>query len=303
MDKSLKKLAVLYADVSGSTRLYEQYGDTIARADMSACIQLLDDVCTGMSGEALKTIGDEIECAFADPIKAALAASEMQAGLRRAGEEGEFQMGILHIKIGWHYGNVAWRGNDLIGEAPVTAQQVIGLAKADEILTSKHAIDALPEALFPDVHVINRIPAEAWDGEIVVYKMPWEQSGDETQIASKPHMHAAPIELACVLEYGAQRVRIDSDNHACVIGRGRQVTLQVAGRLTSRQHAQIALRSGRFNIRDESTNGTFIVYDDGTRTHLRREEDVLSGSGTIGFGSAPEDDPDGSIRFECSGGA
>ena len=36
MDKSLKELAVLFADVSGSTRLYEKYGDAIARADMAA---------------------------------------------------------------------------------------------------------------------------------------------------------------------------------------------------------------------------------------------------------------------------
>jgi len=38
MDKSKKQLAVLYADVSGSTRLYEQYGDAIARADLALCI-------------------------------------------------------------------------------------------------------------------------------------------------------------------------------------------------------------------------------------------------------------------------
>lgn len=48
MDKSLKQLAVLYADVSGSTRLYEQYGDTIARADMAACIELLDSTARGL---------------------------------------------------------------------------------------------------------------------------------------------------------------------------------------------------------------------------------------------------------------
>ena len=86
MDKSLKNLAVLFADVSGSTRLYEQYGDIIARADMAACIQLLADISTGLDGETIKTIGDEIMCAFEDPIKAALTGTEMQAGLLKAAQ-------------------------------------------------------------------------------------------------------------------------------------------------------------------------------------------------------------------------
>jgi adenylate cyclase len=299
MDKSLEKLAVLYADISGSTRLYEQYGDAIARADMSKCIDLLRNVAKGLSGETLKTIGDEIMVAFAEPVKAALAATEMQASLRRVGEEGAFQMGILHIKIGWHYGPVAWRGDDLIGETPVTAQQIIKLAKADEILTSKQAIDTLPPPLFPEVHPIDHVAAEAFEGELLVYKMPWERTGDETQISSKPRLQAAPVETVLVLDYEGRQVRVDNRNNACVVGRGRHVNLQVNGRLTSRQHAEINLRHGRFSIRDESTNGTFVVLQDGTRTHLRREEGMLTGRGTLGFGSWPEDDPGGSVGFDC----
>lgn len=301
MDKSLSELAVLYADVSGSTRLYEQYGDTIARADMAACIKLLDAAGRGLSGETLKTIGDEIMVAFAEPVKAALAATEMQASLRRAGEDKEFQMGVLHIKVGWHFGKVAWRGDELVGEAPVTAQQIINLAKADEILTSRQSVDAIPQPLFPDIHPIERVPAEAWDGELEIYKMPWEQTGDETQISSKPRMQAVNAEVALDLLYDGKKVRIDTQNTSCAIGRGKQANLQVNGKLTSRQHAHISYRSGRFNIRDESTNGTFVVQSDGARKHLRREEGVLSGKGTLGFGSWPEEDPGGSVTFDCSG--
>lgn len=300
MDKSLPQLAVLYADVSGSTRLYEQYGDTVARADMAACIQLLSNAAKGLGGETLKTIGDEIMVGFSEPVKAALSATEMQASLRRAGEENAFQMGILHIKIGWHYGKVAWRGEDLIGEAPVTAQQIINLAKADEILTSRQSVDAIPQPLFPDIHPIERVAAEAWDGELEIYKMPWEQTGDETQISSKPRMQAINAEIVLDLVYAGKKVRIDPRNTVCVVGRGKQANLQVNGKLTSRQHAEVNYRNGRFSIRDESTNGTYVVQSDGERVHLRREEGILTGKGTLGFGSWPEDDPGGSVSFNCS---
>jgi adenylate cyclase len=301
MDKSLKQLAVLYADVSGSTRLYEQFGDAIARTDLALCIEMLRDIASGLSGETLKTIGDEIMVAFAEPVKAALCATEMQAGLRRSGEEGVFKMGVLHIKIGWHYGSVVWRDNDLIGEAPITAQQIIKLAKADEILTSRQAVDTLPPPLFPDIHPIEKVPAEAWNGELAIFKMPWERTGDETQISSRPRLSATAGEIALVVNYGEQRLRIDSRNSSCSVGRGKQAGLQVNGRLTSRQHAELSFRNGRFYLRDESTNGSYVVAEDGARKHLRREEDVLSGRGRIGFGAWPDDDADGSVAFDCGG--
>lgn len=301
MDKNLKHLAVLYADISGSTRLYEQYGDAIARADMAACIELLAEAARGLGGEPLKTIGDEIMIAFVEPVKAALAATEMQATLRKAGEEGRFRMGVLHIKIGWHYGAVAWRDADLIGEAPVTAQQIIKRAKADEILTSEQAVATLPAPLFPDIHPFESVTAEAWNGELRIFKMPWEQTGEETQISSRPRVAAMQVELALNITYAGGKLRVDPRRPGCTIGRGRQADVQVNGRLTSRQHAQITLRNGRFYLRDESTNGSYLVDGDGGRKHLRREEDVLSGHGRIGFGAWPDEDPEGSIEFDCVG--
>ena len=300
MDKSLKQLAVLYADVSGSTRLYEQYGDTIARTDLAACIEILIEAARSLGGETLKQIGDEIMVAFVEPVKAALAATEMQAGLRKAGEDGRFQMGVLHIKIGWHYGAVLWRDNELLGEAPITAQQIIKLAKADEILTSQQAVATLPPPLFPDIHPIESVPAEGWSGELRIFKMPWEQTGEETQISSRPRLAPAAVEFALTVTHAGGKLRVDTRNAGCTVGRGKQADVQVNGRLSSRQHAEISLRNGRFYLRDESTNGSYVVDDEGNRKHLRREEDVLAGAGRIGFGAWPDDDPDGAIRYEVS---
>jgi hypothetical protein len=290
---------VLFADVSGSTRLYEQHGDALARADLAACIDLLADVAKSLDGETIKTIGDEIMCAFEDPIKAALSATEMQAGLRKASEDGAFQIGTLHIKIGWHYGAVAWRGDELIGEAPIAAQQVIGRAQADEILTTRQSIDALPQAMFPHWQTIDRIEADAWDGELEVCKIPWEQTGEETQMRSMPMARMIPADAALILDYKGTTFRVDGAHTHCRIGRGRHADLRVNGNFTSRQHAEITYRNGRFNLRDESVNGIVIVEDNGTVRRLRREEDVLSGSGVIGFGAPPDEDPDGAVRFKC----
>ena len=73
-------LVVLYADVAGSMQIYEQYGDTLARDAMATCIEVLTQVAARLEGRLVKTIGDEVMCAFKDPVKAVLASNEMQLG-------------------------------------------------------------------------------------------------------------------------------------------------------------------------------------------------------------------------------
>ena len=97
-DKTLQKLAVLFADVSGSTKLYERVGDEIARADIRTCLDLLTQVAESREGRVLKTIGDEVMCIFTNPMNAALAAGEMQTALSDACAAGAFQSGQVNEK-------------------------------------------------------------------------------------------------------------------------------------------------------------------------------------------------------------
>ena len=255
MDRSLEKLTVLFADISGSTALYEKHGDEITRADMAACLDLLRGVAEGLGGETLKTIGDEIMIAFENPVKAALCAAEMQAGLRKANGEKAFKLNgkdeVLHIKIGWHAGAVNWRDDELLGEAPVTAQQIINRAKADEILTSKQSAEELPDGMFK-VHILDRVDAEAWDGKLDIVKVPWEQTGEETKIVPVPISALNKDKATLIIEYEGKEFKIDADQTKCTIGRGRHADFRVNGNFTSRQHAEISFRNGRFNIKDES---------------------------------------------------
>ena len=105
-------------------------------------------------------------CVFHDPVKAADAASEMQKALGTAGKEGRFQSEALHVKIGWHYGSASLRQDDVIGEAPVFAQQVIKMAKRDEILTTGTSLNALPTEFRQKARFIDRIEAEEGHGHI-----------------------------------------------------------------------------------------------------------------------------------------
>ena len=53
-------VAILFADVAGSTRLYELFGDQTAKALIDACLRCMRDAAVDSRGRVVKIIGDEI---------------------------------------------------------------------------------------------------------------------------------------------------------------------------------------------------------------------------------------------------
>jgi len=300
LSKTQLKMVVLYADVSGSTRLYETFGDEIASADIHLCLELLSKVTEKHAGKKIKTIGDEVMCMFHSPEKAALAAIEMNQELRDASEEGLFQSGELHIKAGWHYGSGTFRGDDIIGPAPILAQQVINMAKRDEILTTQICIDELPNIVKCTANFIDCVEAEDGSGNMNVYALPWDDDDDgATVVTSSQDLAPETAHRALILRYRDQQVEMSPDKTHCRIGRGEDNELVVYGDFTSRHHGEIYYRHGRFHLSDMSTNGSGVMQQGADFTRLHREEKLLHGSGTICFGGKPETDPSAAVEYEC----
>lgn len=301
LDRTVARLAVLFADIAGSTRLYERFGDELARGDVAACMKILNRVTIHFEGQTVKTIGDEAMCVFANPANAAMAAKEMHEALHDASEDGLFRTGELRIKVGWHYGPGSRVDNDVIGEASSTAQQVIKLAKAGQILLSAQALAALPSAYRYVARHVDRVPAESWRGELEVFELPWEPEDEITHVGemSKAASGGGASMRQCALEYQGRQLQVNNTRPLVSLGRGDDNDLVVRGRFTSRHHASIEFRRGRFHLRDNSTNGTTLTLSDGSVTRLHREETTLSDDGTISLGSALQDDHQAHVQFRC----
>jgi adenylate cyclase len=305
MDETIQKLAILYADVSGSTHIYEKFGDKVARENIEICISMLSDITAELDGKKVKTIGDEIMCSFSNPVKAAIAAKQMHEALRAASEEGKFSIGEMHVKIGWHYGVVNHRGEEIIGEAPIAAQQIIKLAKADEILTSEQSLESIPDEFKQNTRFIDTVEAEAWVGDLNVYGMVWEEDDDDdddegvTRIGSITSQDDSALHKSLILEYSGKQICLDAAHTHCHIGRGEENDLCINGKFTSKSHAEIVYRHGIFHLQDISTNGTAVYFANGRSIRLHREEEILSDHGTIYFGGTPTNDPDAAVTFHC----
>jgi class 3 adenylate cyclase len=303
MNDTQLRIAVVYADVSGSTRLYEKFGDEIACADIHTCLDILSNVVEQNDGKKVKTIGDEIMCTFYRAENAAKAAIQMNQDLRDASEMGRFQSGEVHIKIGWHYGSGIFRKDDIVGEAPLLAQQVISMAKRDEILTTQKSIDELPAIIKCTAKFIDCIEAVDGSGDIDVYALPWDEDDDDATVvvagSSSDDITAGLVHSALILSCGEKRIEMNQHQPHCHIGSGDDNELVVHGKYSSRHHGEIYFRHGRFHLSDMSTNGTGLIHEGDDFVRLHREERMLSGKGTICFGGEPNADPQAAVQYEC----
>lgn len=92
---------------------------------------------------------------------------------------------------------------------------------------------------------------------------------------------------------------LSSKTHGIIMGRSKDCDLMVSSDLSSRHHAQLVYRKGKFVLIDQSTNGTFVKAQGGKEVYVQQEETPLSGSGFISLGKAVTVDNDHLIYYSC----
>src|SRR5579859_900049 len=132
--------AVLFADVTNSTRIYEALGDTHALSVINHLLGLLENCVAKHSGSVVKTTGDALICAFPDPDCALRAGADMMAVLAPLPAR---PYGKLSIKIGFTYGPVVLSEGDVFGDTVNVCARLATLANAEQVLTSQQTMDAL----------------------------------------------------------------------------------------------------------------------------------------------------------------
>jgi hypothetical protein len=110
------ELAILFADVVGSTKLYEQMGDEKARDMVAICIDIMRTATEQHNGTVIKTMGDEVMSTFPTVDDALNAAGQMQQAIL-AHPELKVDGQPVSIRIGCHFGPVVLENRDIFGAA------------------------------------------------------------------------------------------------------------------------------------------------------------------------------------------
>ena len=292
------ELAILFADVVGSTRLYELMGDLRARDMVAICIDVMRSATEQRQGTVIKTMGDEVMSTFPSADEALNAAAQMQqqisshAQLKVDGQP-------VSIRIGCHFGPVMLENRDVFGATVHTANRMTSQAKAGQIITTAATVERLSPEWRASCRQIDIAAIKGQGNEVALYEVLW-QSEDVTSMVPAISMNSRPVRLLRLrLRANDRDLVIDEQHSSITIGRAEDNDVVIKGNLISRLHARIEISRNKFVLIDQSTNGTFVQTANGEESFVRRDSLQIKGAGTIGLGRLPEQDSPQTIRFIC----
>ena len=290
------ELAILFADVVGSTRLYEALGDVRARDTVGHCVDVMGQATDNNSGTVIKTMGDEVMSSFPTADDALNAGSQMQQAISDNPDFADGEVEVM-IRVGCHYGPVVLENRDIFGAAVHTANRMTSQAKPGQIITTQVLVEKLGKDWKENVRQIDIASVHGHSEEIVLFEVLWQTEDVTAMLPIIDLERFANQKLGRLsLRFQDCEAAVDAAQKSVTLGRGNNNDLIVKGNLISRLHARIELEKNKFLLYDQSTNGTF-VYDDGKELFLRRDDVQLNGKGYLGLGKAVTEDSPQAIHF------
>lgn len=280
MSNPSRNLCVLFADISGSSRLYEKLGDTEALRAVERCLNRIERTTVAHKGRVIKTLGDELMAVFDSAEAAVLAAGDMH---QRIDALPPVSGVSLAIRVGLHWGPALEENGDVFGDTVNVAARMVALAKAGQILTTAEAAAALSPQFQGQLREIDGLTVKGRDDIVRVFEALWERGEDLTMKSLVPTA-LATAETRLRLRHGDHETILGPDRPTVTLGRDSHADIVTKDSRASRTHGRIERRRDKFVLVDQSTNGTYVTFDGETEFALKREEVILRGRGSISFG-------------------
>lgn len=276
--------AVLFADVSGSTKLYEVAGDQVAKAAIDDCVRIMRERTEAAKGRVIKTMGDEVMSVFPTADAAADAAIQMQEGIGELKPVGNSKIGI---RIGFNFGPIVEQADgDIFGDAVNVAARLSHVAVKGQIITARDTVMLMAPMLKSATRKITAIQIKGKAAEVEVYELMWQQSEDATTMAANRTINKPSKKTVLRLVLQGKEHLLTDELTAVTMGRDAAADLVITDRMASRSHGKIERRLDKFVLADHSANGTFVMVEGDREIVLRREEFTLRGRGWIAFGQS-----------------
>ncbi|MGD8809025.1 MAG: adenylate/guanylate cyclase domain-containing protein [Gammaproteobacteria bacterium] len=276
-------VAILFADVVGSTQLYERLGDEKAREMVGRCLEIMRAATENNQGNVIKTMGDEIMATFQTADDAMNAARRMQEQITQDPELAH-EGGHVAIRIGCHFGPVVQEQRDIFGSAVHTANRMTSQAKARQIITTQATVDLLGDEWRNLVRQIDVATVRGKEDEVVLYEVLWQPDDATSMLPAVGFREKPERSLRLSLRYQGKEIIVGDGRKTATLGRADDNDVVVKGTLISRLHARVEVHRGKITLVDESTNGTFVQTDGGEEFFVRRDSTLLTGKGVIGLG-------------------
>ncbi len=315
---------VLFADLRGSTSMYETLGNADATAVVTRSVALLARIVAAHRGQVVKTLGDGLMAVFETPAESVAAADDMHDSLARIGmgeenpgdaandeqAEDEETSGAptlpprppvpLKLQVGLAQGEVVEMSGDVFGDAVNVAARLLDHAGDNETLATASVVEQLGEWERSRFRSLDKMQLRGRVEPVHVHLQEAVRRFGDTAATAYGDMLMPVAEPEGIRLVWLDLNRIYAGTSLpVVLGRSPQATYIIDDTRVSRSHARIDWHGGTFQLVDLSYNGTYVRFDnDPEIISLRRGACTLHGSGVIGLGAPPSEPISPCVRFE-----
>lgn len=291
MKQALK--TVVFADLTGSTGLYESVGNIAATRIVTRSTQTLAHALTLAGGDLVKYLGDGVLVLFDSSLAAVEAATRLPELLLEQLPASLSPGKMPGIKTGVERGVVIEHDADCYGDAVNVAARLSDRAQAGETLIGEAAYSSLPPTQQQLCQCLDRILIKGKAEPIRVWRVDWARTAETTMTANfdlGQLLEDRPVLQSIELQSLGQALSFAADRGPVLIGRGEGVGFAVEDTRVSRRHARIEWLGGQCTFTDFSSNGSWVRFAGASApVVLRRDSCVLYDEGEIGLGAQPDD--------------
>lgn len=309
----MKAVTVVFADLAGSTAIFESSGNVRATHAITNLTQWIGQVCTAHGGRVVKYLGDGVLLVFNDNTKAVRAVIEMQRVHQQRIEDWPEPL-KMGLQIGLARGEVVEQAGDCFGDAVNVASRLSDLSGREQIFATGAVIDQLERsgaASTVAALCLGELAIRGRSEACMVHKIEWQSEVFPESMTvradlgpSTPEAPASATHPAIELLWRGARKSFMQNQLPVFVGREATTQFVVQDQRVSRRHASIEYRAGKFYLEDVSSYGTWVRFSDTSAVvALRRQECVLMADGEIALGAPFEDIsvPTVSFRLQTNG--
>jgi adenylate cyclase len=279
--------SVVFADLVGSTGIFERLGDETAGRFVTQLTTALAKIFEQHNGRVVKLLGDGLFVVFAEESQALTACIAIQ---NRLSDRPVYPAGMkapVQMQMGLESGEVVEIDGDCYGDAVNSAARLADLAGADQILTTQRVRDALAADQRALLRSLGPMYLRGKSDATEVFRVEWDSGRDSEATVMGVSMFASSAKTKTHLEIrvGENSCQLRADGGKITMGRSRSADLFLNDSRVSRLHAAVEWVGGHFVLSDSSSFGTWVYFGNQVEpVVLRRTECYLVGQGQIALG-------------------
>jgi len=201
LERHQQLLTILFVDIVGSTRFYDQHGDLAGLVMVQKVLDTLTPLIEQHDGVVAKTIGDAILAWFRNAQIAVRCGISMQRALD-ARNQNRPPGDKIHIRVSLNLGLGLLKEKDVFGDVVNVASRIEKVTDSDEIAISPSVYEQIRH--LPDIQVRQKGKGIEFKGKaekLDLYSVIWRE-GEEPAGPAPPRPSSEQLALATGLHKG-----------------------------------------------------------------------------------------------------